>query len=499
MTRKLCRENEDNRPDGHVRNLQSIHPRIHNFIITIIGAMRDLIKPPQNHLKFDVVGEPEKIPEAIPENELESPLEIIQDSKGEDKIPEWLIEEWRAIHEIEPGLFPGNIPIYHRPLSTIAEVYLEFCKLYGDNISHVFLIPWIKNDDADIVTINYIQALLDINPAAGITVISTLNAVSPWKEKLPEEVRFIEFGTIYSRFSADEQEKLLIRVLLQMAPKVIHNINSDLGYRIFVKYGKALEEFSNLYITLFYADITEEGRNTGYAFSYLLECIDCLKAIAIDNRSFLDKLIEVYAVDEDKLFLHYQPIRIERKRQYSDRSLEKKNLNIVWAGRLERQKRPDILIKIARKCLEFPFKFNVYGIPVSGNDIFINELAELENVTYYGNFNELCDLPIEEYDILLYTSQWGGLPTMLLDAAAIKLPVIASNAGGINELIIVEETGFLIDPYDDIVKYVDCMVKIYGDRLPLSQTVDNAFHLVSKRHSWGNFMEDVKKFPGYIV
>ena len=236
-----------------------LHPRIHNFVITLIEAIRNLIKPPEIHREISMVGEPKNLPETIPENEAEISPEIIQDNKVEDKIPEWLIEEWRAIHEIEPQLFPGNIPVYHRPPSAIAEPYLEFCKLYGDNISHVFLIPWMERGGADIVTINYIQALLNYNLATGITVISTFNAESPWKEKLPKEVRFIEFGIIYSHLYADEQEKLLTRLLLQMVPKVIHNINSDLGYRIFVKYGKALKETSNLYITLFYTEFEKKN------------------------------------------------------------------------------------------------------------------------------------------------------------------------------------------------------------------------------------------------
>jgi len=120
-------------------------------------------------------------------------------------------------------------------------------------------------------------------------------------------------------------------------------------------------------------------------------------------------------------------------------------------------------------------------------------------VTYYGIFNELSSLPIDAYDLFLYTSQWDGLPTILLDAIILKLPIIASNVGGVSELIISEKTGFLIEPYDDIDKYVECLTKIYNDRSSLSQIVDNAFELVSKRHSWVSFLENLKKFPGYIV
>ncbi len=465
-----------------LRPIICLHPRLYNFAATLRKGLNELIRPPE--LTLNTISE------------------ITSEIDTNNKIPGWLIDEWKAIHEIEPQLFPekrlvDDIIFYNVPHSRIGEYYLELCKLYGKNVSHIFLVPWIDRGGADIETINYIQALVNYNYANCVTVISTNNADSPWAYKLPDKVRFIEFGKKYSHLSEDEQEKLLTRLLIQMAPKVIHNINSDLGYKIFVKYGNALNSVSNLYASFFCTDITQEGKHVGYAFEYLPKCFDCLKAVAIDNKSFLNRLIETYAFEKEKMHVHYQPIQIDNKRVYSA-NINKKYIDILWAGRIDRQKRPDILIKIVQASQDLPFRFHVYGESVLDDDIFTCELIKQKNVTYYGGYNQLSSLPIKQYDLFLYTSQWDGLPNVLLEAMSLGLPIIASNVGGVSELIIHDKTGFLIDPYDDIDRYVNCLKNIYNNRSLLTNIVNNAYELISKRHSWECFLENLNNFPGYI-
>lgn len=60
------------------------------------------------------------------------------------------------------------------------------------------------------------------------------------------------------------------------------------------------------------------------------------------------------------------------------------------------------------------------------------------------------DIPqiLPELDIFLFTSQTEGLGTSLLDAFACKVPVVATKAGGIPELVIHEKTG-LLSPVKD--------------------------------------------------
>jgi len=503
------------------RPIVHLHPRIYNFAIALREAVIELIKPPEIHPQVIPENIPEAAPQPVPEvipdtlpepvPEADTQPEIVPEAvtKPEPRLPAWLIEEWRAIHEIEPLLFPEkhlieSIPFYHVPTSRIVEPYLELCRLYGDNVSHVFLVPWLLKGGSDLETINYIQSLTTQRLADNIVVISTTENDSPWKERLPEKTRFIEFGKMYAYLSGEEQEKLLIRLLLQMAPRVIHNVNSDLCYRVFVKYGGALEGVSKLYISLFCIDMTEEGRHAGYPVMYVPKCFDYLKAIFTDNLAHLKKLEEIWALDARKMFVHYHPAPAVSnpcplQPGKKETSPNKDDFDILWAGRLDRQKRPDILIEIAKRCRDLPIRFHVYGSPVLDADIYTQAFEEAENITYYGPFNGLPSLPADRYDLFLYTSQWDGLPNVLLEAISLGLPIVASDVGGISELIEHGKSGFLIRPYDDIDRYITCLQEIAEDPSMLAAIVANAYERVALRHSWEAFNEKVRNVPCYCI
>ncbi len=487
------------------RPLVHIHPRIYRFALTLREAVKELIRPPE--ISPPAIFPESQIQEAAKKESLFSEKEniCVAEPEKSPRIPAWLMEEWRDIHAVEPQLFPEKwlietIPTYHVPISRIAEPYLELCGLYGEDVSHVFLVPWLVKGGADLVVINYVQSLTIQHLARHIAVISTLNVDSPWKERLPEQTRFIELGKRYHWLWPEEQEKLLIRLLVQNRPKIIHNINSDLGYRVFVKYGKALQGMSKLYASSFCLDMTEEGKYAGYPVWYLPECFDILEALLSENRIHLEILEELYAFDREKMYVHYQPVApVPKRKQFDERYLNKETFNILWAGRLDRQKRPDILIRIAEKCKALPFRFHVYGSTVLDADLYTKRFEELENISYHGQFDGLPSVDVNYYDIFLYTSQWDGMPNVLLEAVSLGLPVIASDVGGIRELIVHEKTGFLITPYTDADVYADCLRYIFENRSMLAEIADNAFQLLAERHSWGVFNENIKKIPHYCV
>jgi glycosyltransferase involved in cell wall biosynthesis len=474
-----------------LKPLMNSHPRVHRFGVSVRDAFKELIRPADS----DHTTAPAVL--------LDVMHEVISEDRKKNEIPEWLIAEWKEMHEIEPQLFPetwlvNTVPYYRVPDSRVGAHYLELCTLYGEGVSHVFLVPWLKRGGADLVTINYVNALVQEKNSDGIVLIATLDADSPWTERLPEGVRFIEFGKTYSHLSPDEQETLLTRVLIQKAPKVIHTINSDLAYRVLVKHGKALSGTSDLYACSFCEDITPEGKYVGYPFMYLPRCFEHLKAVFSDNKTFVAKLHDIYAFDTGKMHVHYQPVAPPARRASEIVRTAGQRLEILWAGRLDRQKRPDILIGIAEKCRELPFTFHVYGSPVIDTNIYAEAFNKLGNIRYSGAFNGLPSLKTEEYDLFLYTSQWDGLPNVLLEAFSLGLPVVASDVGGISELITDRETGYLIAPYDDVERYVDCLQEIVNHKERLPSIADNARNLIARRHSWKSFTEDLRNLPGYL-
>lgn len=69
------------------------------------------------------------------------------------------------------------------------------------------------------------------------------------------------------------------------------------------------------------------------------------------------------------------------------------------------------------------------------------------NFTLMGFRNDVPEL-LPDFDIFLITSKTEGLGTSVLDAFACHVPVVATNAGGIGEMVVHEQTGLLADVQD---------------------------------------------------
>jgi glycosyltransferase involved in cell wall biosynthesis len=467
------------------------HPGLYRFACHIKAASKELLYPSET--SYDPICTHSIQPLAVQTSPLTDQL------KSVESLPQWLIREWQSIHEIEPMLFPNSgeeMVVTRDGLNPVAEIYASLSGQVEKNVTHIILVPWLDRGGADLVAINYMKSIFHNDADLHVVVIATANAESPWASKLPEQATFIEFGKVASQLSYDDQTTLLVRLLLQSSPGVIHNINSRLGYDVFVRFGVALSHASRLYMSIFCSDFTPEGRAIGYATEYLPRIFDHMTAVTVDNATFLEKMAHLYALDRNKMHLQYQPVHLFPQRDCC--KSEKVGLDILWAGRIDYQKRPDILLEIIRASSEYPFRFHIYGTSVLNRDVSIDKLASCENAHYYGVFDGLASLPIETFDVFLYTSQWDGLPTILLDAISLYLPVVASKVGGIGELIISGYTGFAVDPFNDVNRYVDILVEIFRNNNVLRPIADAAYQLVSQRHSWACFDARVRSLPGYL-
>ena len=80
---------------------------------------------------------------------------------------------------------------------------------------------------------------------------------------------------------------------------------------------------------------------------------------------------------------------------------------------------------------------------------YAQELEIRDKVVFTG-FRTDIEAVLPELDILLFTSQMEGLGTTILDAYAAKVPVVATRAGGIPEMVIENETALLAPVKDSM-------------------------------------------------
>jgi len=100
-------------------------------------------------------------------------------------------------------------------------------------------------------------------------------------------------------------------------------------------------------------------------------------------------------------------------------------------------------------------------------------------------------IELKKSSILVVPSRMESSPTSIKEAFYFKIPVVATNVGGIPELITDNHTGLLV-PYDDSEKLVEVINNLLSN-LELSNSLSKeAYNFVINHMAWK------KVLPKYI-
>ena len=115
---------------------------------------------------------------------------------------------------------------------------------------------------------------------------------------------------------------------------------------------------------------------------------------------------------------------------------------------------------------ELPVHFIIMGEGSLRADLeaYCKKLGLQSSVTFTGFRSDIAQV-FPELDALLFSSEMEGLGTTVLDAYAAKVPVVATRAGGIPELVIENETALLADVKDHGTLAKNLEQLIYNDEL----------------------------------
>lgn len=415
-------------------------------------------------------------------------------------MPAWVRDEILALSHIEPDLLDADdkmdrYAFYSIPSNPVpGEVYSDLLEEVGASIyTHVLLLPWLKPGGADRGALYHMRAILEALPTAKILAIATEPAESPWKERVPDGVTYVEFGLLARRIDFQLQVAVLTRLLVQLRPAVAHIINSRVGWEAIKQHGLALCQYTHWFASLFCDDYTERGVAVGYARSYLRNCYPYFERIFCDNSRYP----KTWAAEIGTPLESFEVLPFPYDRSFVLRTdLDIPELpRVLWAGRLDRQKRPDLLAKIARALPEF--QFDVHGGSViTGGEALASELEQLPNVKLHGVFQRLEDIVRPDHIAYLHTTAWEGLPTILFDVAAAGIPIVAPAVGGIPDFI---GEQFLVADRDDVAGYVK-QLKILASSIDERTVRRNAQYAeLSSTRTWGGFVARIRSTAGYLA
>lgn len=422
-----------------------------------------------------------------------------QSAPGTVAAPDWLTREVLALSHIEPDLLPPGTAMerfsyYALPLDAAPGLAYQALldALPPRRYTHVFLLPWLKPGGADRGAIYHVKALLESQPDASVLAISTEPSDSPWKDRLPEGVPFVEMGKLTGHLDFSIQVTILTRCLVQLQPDVVHNINSRVCWEAIMRHGLALTQRTRFYASLYCDDYDVNMAPVGYARTYLRSCYPWLNAVFSDNSRYPLAWTTELGVPLDVFRVLGFPY--DRPVMAPPAPVATTKPRVLWAGRLDRQKRPELLAAIVRRMPEI--HFDVYGASVLAEGVdWATELQKLPNLEFHGPFQRLEDIVTPDHVAYLHTSAWEGVPTILFDVAAAGLPICAPDVGGIRDFV---PPALLIQDTDDPDAYA-------GRLRDLAASVDLRGELASTmlaelraHRAWHVFVDELRAAPGYL-
>ena len=160
------------------------------------------------------------------------------------------------------------------------------------------------------------------------------------------------------------------------------------------------------------------------------------------------------------------PLDIEKFKDVPD--VPKKEKQIVYIGRDSHEKGIDVLKKIESQ--------------INANIVYCTDVEWKEAM-----------IRLKESSILVVPSRMESIPQVIKEAFYLKVPIIASNVGGIPELITNEENGILIPP-DDEKKLIDSINRLFTEKEFANNIAEMGYKYVIKNLTWEALLPRYIKF-----
>lgn len=129
-----------------------------------------------------------------------------------------------------------------------------------------------------------------------------------------------------------------------------------------------------------------------------------------------------------------------------------------------------------------------------------NRIKQYELVKQFKLLGQIEDMTciLQDADILVLPSESEGLPLSILEGMACGLPVVATNVGGIPEVVSEGETGYMVAPNDikGFAKRLSQLVESFEMRKRMG---DKAREVILQKYSFDNTAESITELYKELV
>lgn len=171
---------------------------------------------------------------------------------------------------------------------------------------------------------------------------------------------------------------------------------------------------------------------------------------------------------------------------------------VIHIGRLCKSKGQHLSLKAAANLLQSGQEavYLIVGKDLEQDGAYLNYLKDMaqelgidKSVRFLGHRSDIPQL-LALSDILVLPSYTEGLPLVILEAMAAGLAVVATPVGGIPEVVIHQETGFLV-PVEDVLALGDAIFKLLQNPLLKNEMGNKGLEMVRKNFSLEKMCQEV--------
>ncbi len=346
------------------------------------------------------------------------------------------VPELRPVAPYEPCLLPADLtnPLRRRPKRIL------------------MILPWLTMGGAD----KFNRDLLDQLLARGweVSIATTLPGEQPWLADftrrtpdvfvLPHFLRIHEFGSF------------LCYLIQSRRPEIVLFSNSELGYLLLPLLRARCPEPAYIDYCHMEEDYWKNGGYPRYAAGRQAE----LDLNIVSSKHLKDWMV-AHGADSRRIEVCYTNRDTQAWRRDSDarrrlRAQHEAGADvplILYAGRLCRQKKPNVFAEtmrgLAEQGLEFRALVAGYGEDEAWLKAFLVQHELQDRVRMLGAVPS-DDMPslMSAADIFFLPSLWEGIALTLFEAMAMELAIVGTDVGGQRELV-TPECGLLITPGPD--------------------------------------------------
>ncbi|PYG87612.1 N-acetyl-alpha-D-glucosaminyl L-malate synthase BshA [Ruminiclostridium sufflavum DSM 19573] len=261
---------------------------------------------------------------------------------------------------------------------------------------------------------------------------------------------------------------------------------------------------------------TEYGRNNGI-HTDLSRTINNIEKwlmnesdyIIVNSNYMRDELASVFGIQPDKISVISNGVDLSKfDNIYKDNEFRKNyaspNEKIVfYVGRLVNEKGVHVLLNAIPKILN---DFKDVKFVIAGKGPCLNNLIELsqklninEKVYFTGFVSEEVLLHLYKCsDMAVFPSTYEPFGIVALEGMVAGIPVVVSDAGGLNEIVTHKEDGMKF--YNgNSNSLADCILELLKDEALSEKICSSAMEKVHKLYNWNNISKMISDEYKYVI